>query len=161
MGVVVLFNFAQDSVCLRLSSCRAAFDLAPPTKKELITMNEKEQGLSESVWNVAELLERVDNDQELLRELLAIFKEDFPESFQSLKTAVTSGDLKSASRLSHTLKGMLSSLGATRAAAAASRLEALSSTEETAPLRDALNSLESEADRLLPELEAYMPEVRR
>jgi HPt (histidine-containing phosphotransfer) domain-containing protein len=124
-------------------------------------MNKKEEGISEPVWNVAELLERVDNDQELLRELLTIFKEDFPESFRSLSTAVDSGDLKGASRLSHTLKGMLSSLGATRAAAAASRLEALSSAGETAPLRDVLDTLESEADRLLPELEAYMPEVRR
>lgn len=124
-------------------------------------MNKKEESLSEPVWNVAELLERVDNDQDLLRELLIIFKEDFPQSFQSLKSAVIAGDMNSSSRLSHTLKGMLSSLGATRAAAAASRLEALSSAGETAPLRDALNTLESEADRLLPELESYMPEVRR
>jgi HPt (histidine-containing phosphotransfer) domain-containing protein len=124
-------------------------------------MIEKEQGLSEPVWNVAELLERIDNDQELLRELLSIFKEDFPQSLQSLKSAVIAGDLKDSSRLSHTLKGMLSSLGATRAAAAASRLETLSSAGETVPLRDALNTLENEADRLLPELEAYMPEVRR
>jgi len=67
-------------------------------------MNKKEEGLSEPVWNVAELLERVDNDQELLRELLTIFKEDFPLSFQSLKSAVIAADAKSASRLSHTLK---------------------------------------------------------
>ncbi len=124
-------------------------------------MNKKEEGVSEPVWNVAELLERVDNDQDLLRELLAIFKEDFPQSFLSLKTAVTAGDLKGASRLSHTLKGMLSSLGATRAAGAAAKLETLSSAGETNSLRDALSNLESEADRLLPELEAYMPEVRR
>jgi len=137
------------------------FDLASLANKEMITMNRKEEGLSGPVWNVAELLERVDNDQELLRELLTIFKEDFPQSFGSLRTAVNSGDLKGASRLSHTLKGMLSSLGATRAAAAASQLEALSSGGETASLRDALSALESEADRLLPELDAYMPEVRR
>lgn len=124
-------------------------------------MNNKKDGLSEPIWNVAELLERVDNDQELLRELLTIFKEDFPQSFQSLKSAARSGDLKGAPRLSHTLKGMLSSLGATRAAAAASELEALSSAGEAVPLGEALGALESEAERLLPELEAYMPEVRR
>jgi HPt (histidine-containing phosphotransfer) domain-containing protein len=140
---------------------RTAFDLASLANREMITMNKKEEGLSEPVRNVDELLERVDNDQDLMRELLTIFKEDFPQSFLSLKAAVSSGDLKGASRLSHTLKGMLSSLGATRAAAAASQLEALSSAGETASLRDALNTLESEADRLLPELEAYTPEVRR
>lgn len=138
-----------------------AFPLGRRVNREMITMNKKEEGVAEAVWNVAELLERVDNDQELLRELLTIFREDFPQTFRSLKAAVNTGDLKGASRLSHTLKGMLSSLGARRAAAAASQLETLSSGEETAPLHDALNALESEADRLLPELEAYMPEVRR
>jgi HPt (histidine-containing phosphotransfer) domain-containing protein len=86
-------------------------------------MNEKEEGLLEPVWNLAELLDRVDNDQVLVRELLGIFKEDFPQTIQSLKSAVTARDLKSSSRLSHTLKGMLSSLGAVRAAAAASNLK--------------------------------------
>jgi HPt (histidine-containing phosphotransfer) domain-containing protein len=124
-------------------------------------MNKKEDGLSEPVWNLPELLERVDNDQVLLRELLDIFKEDFPETLRSLKTAVTDEDLKSSSRLSHTLKGMLSSLGATRAAAAASKLEALSSVGGTASLHAALNALESEAESLFPELDAYMTEVRR
>lgn len=124
-------------------------------------MNKKEEGLSEPVWNLPELLERVDNDQVLLRELLDIFKEDFPQTLQSLKTAVTAEDLKSSSRLSHTLKGMLSSLGATRAAAAASKLEALSSAGETTSLHAALNTLESEAESLFPELDAYMTEVQR
>jgi HPt (histidine-containing phosphotransfer) domain-containing protein len=124
-------------------------------------MNKKEEGLSEPVWNLPELLERVDNDQVLLRELLDIFKEDFPQTLQSLKSAVSANDLKSACRLSHTLKGMLSSLGATRAAAAASKLEALSSVGETTSLQAALNALESEAESLFPELDAYMTEVRR
>jgi HPt (histidine-containing phosphotransfer) domain-containing protein len=123
-------------------------------------MNKKEEGHSEPVWNLPELLERVDNDQVLLRELLDIFKEDFPQTLRSLKTAAAAADLKSSSRLSHTLKGMLSSLGATRAAAAASKLEALSSAGETTSLHAALNALEREAESLFPELDAYMTEVR-
>ena len=70
-------------------------------------MSEKEQGHSEPVWNVDEFLERVDNDQVLLRELLTIFKEDFPRTMQSLETAVTAQDLKSCARLSHTLMDLL------------------------------------------------------
>jgi two-component system, sensor histidine kinase and response regulator len=123
-------------------------------------MNKNEEGLSEPVWNLTELLERIENDQELLRELLNIFKEDFPQTMRSLQSAVNAEDLKNSSRLSHTLKGMLSSLGATRAAAAAAKLEALSSAGETASMEGALNALEAEAHRLLPELEAYMAEVR-
>jgi len=123
-------------------------------------MSKKEEEFSEPVWDLAELLERVDNDQILLRELLDIFKEDFPQTLRSLKTAVTAEDLKSSSRLSHTLKGMLSSLGAVRAAGAASRLEALSAAGETASLHAALRALESEGESLVPELDAYMTEVR-
>jgi two-component system sensor histidine kinase/response regulator len=122
-------------------------------------MSKNDERHSGHVWNLAELLERVDNDQELLRELLNIFKEDFPQTMRALQSAVNAEDLKNSSRLSHTLKGMLSSLGAIRAAAAAAKLESLSSAGETASLEGAFNALEAEARRLLPELEAYMAEV--
>jgi len=111
------------------------------------------------VWNHAELLERVDNDQELLRDLLNIFKEDFPRTMRSLESAVAVPDLKSTTRLSHMLKGMLSSLGGMRAAAAASRLEELASAGEAASLKDAFVALQREAASLLPEFNAYMAEV--
>jgi hypothetical protein len=44
-------------------------------------MNKKEEGLSEPVWNLPELLERVDNDQVLLRELLTSSRRIFPRHF--------------------------------------------------------------------------------
>jgi two-component system sensor histidine kinase/response regulator len=122
-------------------------------------MNKEGQELTGQVWNLAELLDRIDNDQELLRDLLNIFKEDFPRTMQSLESAVAAADLKNASRLSHTLKGMLSSLGATRAAAAAAKLEVLATAGETTSLRGALDALGHEAESLVPELNAYMAEV--
>jgi HPt (histidine-containing phosphotransfer) domain-containing protein len=122
-------------------------------------MNKEGQEPTGQVWNLAELLDRIDNDQELLRDLLKIFKEDFPRTMQSLESAVAAEDLKNASRLSHTLKGMLASLGATRAAAAAGKLEVLATAGETASLRGALDALGREAESLVPELNAYMAEV--
>ena len=74
---------------------------------------------------------------------------------------MSSGDLKNSGSLSHTLKGMLSNLGGARAAAAAARLEELACAGEIAALRGAFDDLEREAGRLLPELDAYMAEVRR
>jgi len=124
------------------------------------TMNKIEDSHSDPAWNQAELLERVDNDQELLRDLLNIFKEDFPLTMRSLESAVAAGDLKNSATLCHTLKGMLSNLGGARAAAAAARLEVVASAGETASLQVALDALKCEAARLLPELEAYMAEVR-
>jgi two-component system sensor histidine kinase/response regulator len=123
-------------------------------------MNKNEESLSGQVWNLAELLARVDNDQELLRDLLTIFKEDFPLTMRSLELAVAAEDFKNSARLGHTLKGMLSSLGGQRTAAAAARLEVMASAGETASLKGALDALKHEAARLQPELDAYMSEVR-
>jgi len=123
-------------------------------------MNENNSPLAEAVWNQAALRERVDHDEELLRELLAIFDEDFPRMTKSLEAAVADGDLKSTGTLSHTLKGMLLNLGGERAAAAAAKLESLARTGEEAALKDALGAFQQEAASLLPELKAYAPEVR-
>jgi HPt (histidine-containing phosphotransfer) domain-containing protein len=124
-------------------------------------MNDQKQTLSEPAWNHAELLKRVDNDEDLLRELLTIFKEDFPGTMRSLESAIAVADLKNVSRLSHTLKGMLSSLGARRAATAASKIEELAGVGETVSLKDGFAALEREAASLLAELDGFQSEVRR
>lgn len=124
-------------------------------------MKDARKSSPQAAWNYAELLERVDNDQDLLRELLTIFKEDFPRTMRSLESAVTAADLKNASRLSHTLKGMLSSLGAARAATGASRVEELALAGETISLQGAFDALQAQTASLLPELDAYMSEVPR
>ncbi|MGB2624893.1 MAG: Hpt domain-containing protein [Candidatus Acidiferrum sp.] len=125
-------------------------------------MKKNEESAAKPIWNQAELLDRVDNDRELLRELLGIFKEDFPRTIRSLEEAVAAGDLKNSASLSHSLKGMLSNLGGTRAAEAAAKLEKLaSSAGQNGSLKDALSALQSEAASLVPELDAYMTEVRR
>jgi HPt (histidine-containing phosphotransfer) domain-containing protein len=111
------------------------------------------------VWNLAELLSRVDNDQELLADLLAIFKVEFPRNLQALEAAVAGADLKKTAALSHTLKGMLSNLACTRSAAAVSRLESLASVGDGTSLLDALQQFKQEAARLVPEVEAYMAGV--
>jgi two-component system, sensor histidine kinase and response regulator len=125
------------------------------------TINKNEESVSEPVWNLGELLERVDNDQELIRELLTIFREDFPRTLQSLVTAVSAGNLVNSAALSHALKGMLASLGVTRAAAAAKIEKMASALAEKESLRAAFDALRNEAARLMPELKAYMTEVPR
>src|SRR5260370_268969 len=56
--------------------------------------------------NFAELLARVESDRELLRDLLLIFKDDFPRHFQALQQAVSRSPSAQVPALSHTLKGM-------------------------------------------------------
>jgi HPt (histidine-containing phosphotransfer) domain-containing protein len=123
-------------------------------------MQNKAEHQTHQVWNLAELLARVDNDLDLLHDLLGIFKEDFPRLKQSLVAAVASGNLKTVGNTSHALKGMFANLGAERAASAAARLEELASTGESGTLQNALDCLDREATSLLPQLDAYMAEVK-
>src|ERR1700731_1294188 len=90
----------------------------------------------EPIVNVAELLARVDNDAELLRELIAIFKVEFPRQLCAVRDAVGQGNWKNVQKSGHTLRGMLANLGTGRAAAA--RLERLEDPSDGAALKSAL-----------------------
>jgi HPt (histidine-containing phosphotransfer) domain-containing protein len=114
----------------------------------------------EPLVNVAELLARVDNDAELLRELIAIFKIEFPRHVCALREEVGQGKLKSVQKSGLTLKVMLSNLGTARASAAAARLERLEDSSDGAALKSALAFFESEVTDLLPELEACVAKAR-
>jgi len=110
--------------------------------------------------NLPELLARLDDDRELLRDLLSTFKEDFPGHLQALREAVERQDMKQATVVSHTLKGMLSNLAVTKAAATAAQLEHLASGGREVPLKEALAAFEREVEGLLPEMKTYMAEAR-
>ena len=110
--------------------------------------------------NLSELLARVDNDRELLRDLLSIFKRDFPDHLEALRNAVAGNTAAEVARISHTLKGMLANLAVTKAADSASRLERLARAAEISSLGGALAAFEKEVEGLLPEMESYMAEAR-
>lgn len=107
-------------------------------------------------FNFADLLDRVENDQELLRDLLAIFKQDSPRHLHCLKEAVLHLEMKQIQASSHTLKGMLSNLSMDRAADAAANLERMGSHGERAGLKDALTLLEQEVADLMPMVDSYL-----
>ncbi len=123
-------------------------------------MNKANRPLEDASINLSELLARVDNDRELLRELLSIFKREFPEHLRALQNAVAANDAVQAAGVSHTLKGMLANLAVTKAAASASRLERLARAGEISSLGDALAAFEKEVQGLLPEMESYLAEAR-
>jgi HPt (histidine-containing phosphotransfer) domain-containing protein len=122
----------------------------------------KTRDMSEgSSINFPELLSRIDNDRELLLDLFAIFKDDFPRRLQALQDAVSHDDMKQIAMVSHTLKGMLLNLAVTRAAKGAAQLEELAHPGENSSVRKALAAFEMEVRGLLPEMEAYTTEVCR
>lgn len=117
--------------------------------------------MPKAIMDLAELLERVENDRELVRNLLLIFKEEFPVHLQALRDAVDSNDGKKVATEAHTLKGMLSNLAASSVAAAAARLEQLGRNQEVSQFQAAYASFENLSKELLVELDTCMAEVCR
>jgi two-component system sensor histidine kinase/response regulator len=146
---------------IRIDSLRAEIDrLAKRTKpRKEQTVKQTERDSHNLTFDPAELLARVDNDRELLRDLLLIFKDEFPRHLLALREAVEAGDGKRVAAVAHTMKGMLSNLAATQAAATAARLEQMGRQEEASGFPEAFAVFESDAMQLLPQLDACMAEV--
>lgn len=123
----------------------------------------KRQGMEQSgqdrlhlIFDCGELFERVDNDCELLRDIIGIFKQEFPRLLQTLEEAVQAQDTKRVAIAAHTLKGMLSNLAASQAAATAARLEQLGRQGDSSGLERAFATFKGDTNELLPLLEACM-----
>ncbi len=101
-----------------------------------------------SVLDIAELLNRVDNDHELVSELFSIFKSVFPSHLQRLSDAVANEVPKQVETESHTVKGMLLNLSAARAAAIAADLETMGREGKIAGMKGALTGFQGEAETL-------------
>ena len=123
------------------------------------TTKKAEKPLSSLIFDQQELLARVENDCELLRDLLGIFKEEFPRQLLALREAVKAGDGDRVAIAAHTLRGMLANLAATQAASTAARLEQMGRKKETLGFQEALGVFENDANRLLPQLDACLTEV--
>jgi HPt (histidine-containing phosphotransfer) domain-containing protein len=119
----------------------------------------KEKSMAKPMLDLTQLLERVENDRELVRDLLLIFKEEFPIHLRALRAAVDSMDGEKVAAEAHTMKGMLSNLAANSAAGAAARLEQLGRNQEVSEFQAACASFENLGKELLLELDTRMAEV--
>lgn len=115
--------------------------------------------VSNPILDINDLLARVENDRDLVREILHIFKEEFPRHRESLRAAVHSSDGAKVAAEAHSLKGMLANVAAVRAAAAATRLENLGRTGDILHFAEAHAAFEEISEELLVHLEMCMAEV--
>jgi HPt (histidine-containing phosphotransfer) domain-containing protein len=99
-------------------------------------------------------LSRVGGDVELLREVIGLFLDDYPQSLDMIRDAVARGDQSSLERHAHSLKGSVSTFGAQEAFDAAMALEKQGRAGDLAEAQDGLHRLEHALATLRPELEA-------
>ena len=111
-------------------------------------------------WDLKELMERLDDDQEFLCELLVMFREDVRTNLEKTRKAIGTGDYEGLSRIAHTMKGMLKNLSMGAAAETAAALELVSRDNQECDSRELLEKLVKELERILPEVEAQLAGVR-
>jgi two-component system, sensor histidine kinase and response regulator len=103
--------------------------------------------------NRAAVLERCGGDEDLLRELVAIFRQDCPAYMQSVRAGVESKEGEALSRAAHTLKGPLGTLGFDEAQQFALQLEEVARRGEMDNVEQAFAELEREMCRIEPLLD--------
>ena len=118
-----------------------------------------EPASSEPLFDREELLDRVDNDVELLAEIVELFLQDYPSLLEKIEKAVADDDAYQLERAAHALKGSVGNFIADRCYQAAFRLEQMGRDEKLDQSREAYEELERELKRLEPALRALLGEV--
>jgi PAS domain S-box-containing protein len=97
-------------------------------------------------------LSRVGGDVELLKEVVELFLDDYPSTFEKIKGAVASRDATALEHAAHSLKGSVSTFGANRAFEAAFTLEKQGRSGDLTGAQDGVVQLEQALAALRPEL---------
>ena len=107
---------------------------------------------SEPALDRSVALARVGGDEELLREIAALFLENYQVWMQELHAAAGRGDAKALADAAHGLKGSVANFGATAAVNAALRVETLGRARDLTNVAQSLAALEAALAALCPEL---------
>ncbi len=99
-------------------------------------------------------LSRVGGDSDLLREVVGLFLDDYPQAIDQIRDAVASRDATAIEHSAHSLKGSVSTFGAGRAFEAALALEKQGRSKNLGGVENQLCQLEDALQALLPELQA-------
>jgi HPt (histidine-containing phosphotransfer) domain-containing protein len=112
------------------------------------------------VWDLKEVLGRVDDDEALLRELLQAFREESRSALKKATEALARGDMAELARAAHTMKGMLKNLAMHQAAGAARLVEAAARHDSREDAKELLSHLEQALARALAEVSERLAEVK-
>jgi len=119
--------------------------------------NENDQSsFQEQLYRLDEsvALSRVGGDVDLLREIVSLFLDDYPQSLELIRQAVAQGDRAGLERHAHSLKGSVSTFGAQEVFDAAFDLEKQGRSGDLSSAAPGVARLEKALSELRPELEA-------
>lgn len=94
-------------------------------------------------WNKNFALEQTGGDEELLEELLTLFRDSSQNDFADLRGAVETGDAAVVVRAAHSLKGAAASLGIEGIRQLAAAMEADGRNESVAVAQNNITAMET------------------
>jgi HPt (histidine-containing phosphotransfer) domain-containing protein len=117
---------------------------------------EPQSGIEEQLAHLDEALalSRVGGDFELLREVVGLFLEDYPQALDKIRAALAANDASGVEHHAHSLKGSVSTFGAKDVFEAALALEKQGRSGNLSGAQKGLSTLESTLQDLRPDLEA-------
>ena len=107
----------------------------------------------DAVFNQADLLERVGDSVELMREIIAIALEDLPRQLRQLRSVVADDDRGAIRHVAHAIKGCAANISAGQLCLAAGLMEQEAQTATPEQLQRRLRLVESRIDSLLETLQ--------
>ena len=113
-----------------------------------LVVQEATPGAGGPPFDREELMERVDNDVELLRHVLQLFFRDYPGLVEEMRQAIAAGEAPKLQEPAHTLKGMLGNLSAHAAVRTTLQLETLGREWKPEQAPKILERLEGELELL-------------
>ena len=141
--------------------------LSKPINREMLTAT-VEQEAQEAEWagspvasnpeasvDRAELMERLDGDQALLADVIAIFLDDCPRRLTAIKAAVDQGDAVRIEAAAHALKGAAGNLSAAALFDAAQTLERIGAEGRLSAAEPAWRRLAMEAAHVMDTLHRF------
>ena len=133
---------------IRIGDVENAVDRAMAGKKSSDTGSTSKKNIIDE----AAILDGMDGNRKLLRDLTRIFLADCPKQLAEIKSAIDMGNAERLRRAAHALKGSVGNFAAKRAIAIASQLEALGKTGNFDAAEGAYVALEDELSQLTREL---------
>lgn len=117
---------------------------------------EQEPEVEEQLAHLDEALalSRVGGDFELLREVVGLFLDDYPQAVEKIRAALAANDASGVEHHAHSLKGSVSTFGAQDVFEAALELETLGRSGSLTGAQKGLITLENALRDLRPDLEA-------
>ena len=117
--------------------------------------------MSNDIIDLEEVMERVQNDQELFFELLAIFQDDYEVKRRLLNELIALKDFEQLRNVAHSLKGASSNISAKKVYACFAQLENVAEQKEGAQVPGILANIDKQYAALQITIEKLKKELKK